>query len=43
MKKPFDGAISQYFEADAPADIRARIVNGGKKDVLNPAYPYRGH
>ena len=40
MKKPFDGAISHYFETDAPADIRARIVNGGKKDVLNPAYPY---
>ena len=40
MKKPFDGAISRYFEQDAPAEVRAQIVNGGKKDVLNPAYPY---
>jgi polyphosphate kinase 2 len=40
MKKPFDGAISQYFEKDAPNEVRAQIVNGGKKDVLNPSYPY---
>ena len=40
MKKPFNGAISQYFEQDAPAEVRAQIVNGGKKDVLNPSYPY---
>ncbi len=40
MKKPFDGAISQYFENDAPKEVRAQIVNGRKKDVLNPSYPY---
>ncbi len=41
MKKPFDGAISRYFEQEAPAEIRERIRIGGKKDVLNPSYPYR--
>ena len=41
MKKPFDGAISQYFEKDAPDEVRDCIGKGGKKDVLSPAYPYR--
>ncbi len=41
MKKPFDGAISRFFEQDAPAEIRERLRIAGKKDVLNPSYPYR--
>lgn len=41
MKKPFDGAISRYFEQDAPAEVRECIRRGSKKDVLNTGYPYR--
>ncbi len=40
MKKPFDGAISQYFEVDAPSEVREAIQNGRKKDILSKAYPY---
>ncbi|MFQ5622329.1 MAG: polyphosphate kinase 2 [Paracoccaceae bacterium] len=38
--KPFDGAISAFFETDAPQALRDRIAAGGRKDILNPAYPY---
>jgi polyphosphate kinase 2 len=38
---PFDGAISRYFEETAPADIRAAIRNGKKRDILTLDYPYR--
>jgi len=41
MKKPFDGAISQYFEQDAPEEVRRRIQEGRKSQVLNAGYPYR--
>ena len=40
MTLPFDGAISQYFEKDAPKDIRKAIKTGHKDDILNPTYPY---
>ncbi|MFP3382866.1 polyphosphate kinase 2 [Tritonibacter sp. SIMBA_163] len=40
MTLPFDGAISQYFENDAPKDIRKAIKTGHKDDILNPTYPY---
>ncbi|MBB5515821.1 polyphosphate kinase 2 [Rubricella aquisinus] len=40
MTKPLDGAISAYFTNDAPKDIRDQIDEGGKKDVLDPGYPY---
>lgn len=40
MTLPFDGAISDYFRDDAPADIRAQIEDGRKKDVLDPDFPY---
>lgn len=40
MKKPFDGAISRYYELDAPAEIRNSIQSGGRKDVLSRSYPY---
>ena len=41
MSLPFDGAISQFFEAGAPEEIRAAIRNSGKRDILDPSYPYR--
>ena len=37
---PFDGAISRYFQQGAPPEIRAAIAAGGKRDILNPAFPY---
>jgi len=37
---PFDGAITSYFEQDAPETIRTAIREAGKKDILNPSYPY---
>jgi polyphosphate kinase 2 len=39
--KPFDGAISRFFEKDLPKNIRKAIETAGKKDILDPAYPYR--
>lgn len=38
--KPFDGAISSYFEDDAPKDIRKTIQNAGKNEILDQSYPY---
>jgi polyphosphate kinase 2 len=40
MTLPFDGAISAFFENDAPEDIRDAIRTGGKNDILSPSYPY---
>jgi polyphosphate kinase len=37
---PFDGAISRYLETGAPEAIRKAIQDGGKRDILNPDYPY---
>jgi polyphosphate kinase len=41
MSLPFDGAISSFYENDAPADVRAVIREGGKKDILSDDYPYK--
>ncbi len=41
MDLPFDGAISRYFENDAPEEIRKAIENAGKDDILDETYPYR--
>ena len=40
MSLPFDGAISRYYEKDAPRAIREAIREGGDKDILDPSYPY---
>lgn len=40
MALPFDGAISTFFENDAPDEIRERIKSANKKDILSPTYPY---
>ena len=40
MDRPFDGAISAYFETDAPQEIRDAIRDTGKGRVLDPRYPY---
>ena len=38
--KPFDGAISKFYESEAPTNIRNAIKNAGKKHILDPSYPY---
>ncbi|WP_322889024.1 MULTISPECIES: polyphosphate kinase 2 [unclassified Yoonia] len=40
MELPFDGAISRYFNNDAPQDIRDLIKDSKKDDILNPSFPY---
>lgn len=38
---PFDGAISRYYETEAPISIRDQIASAGKKTILTPDYPYQ--
>ncbi|MGB8623886.1 MAG: polyphosphate kinase 2 [Paracoccaceae bacterium] len=40
MKLPFDGAISAFYEEEAPKEIREAIKHGSKKDILSDSYPY---
>ena len=40
MSLPFDGAISAYYENEAPDDVRDAIKEGEKKDILSDTYPY---
>ena len=41
MSLPFDGAISAFFETEAPKDVRKAIETRKKDRILNPTYPYR--
>ncbi|WP_457774437.1 polyphosphate kinase 2 [Phycobium rhodophyticola] len=38
--KPFDGAISAFFENEAPEAVRNAIKRGDKGDILDAAYPH---
>ena len=38
---PFDGAITRYFQKDAPKAIRKAVEKTGKDDIITPTYPYR--
>lgn len=40
MTLPFDGAISAYYEQDAPDHVRRAIADGARKDILTDDYPY---
>ncbi|MDY6859120.1 MAG: polyphosphate kinase 2 [Pseudomonadota bacterium] len=40
MTLPFDGAISRYFNDEAPKSLRRAVLDGGKKDILSDTYPY---
>jgi len=40
MDLPFDGAISEYFDDEAPKAIRKAIKHGAKRDILEDSYPY---
>lgn len=37
---PFDGAISAFFETEAPEDIRREIRHADENDILGGTYPY---
>jgi len=41
MDLPFDGAISQYFETEAPPEVRDAIRKADKDIILSPVYPHR--
>ncbi len=40
MDLPFDGAISAFFENDAPEDVRQAIRRADRDDILSPSYPH---
>ncbi|WP_375690605.1 polyphosphate kinase 2 [Pseudooceanicola sp. LIPI14-2-Ac024] len=40
MDLPFDGAISKYYEDEAPKEIRNAIKRADKDDLICPNYPY---
>lgn len=40
MPLPFDGAISDYFENEAPKEVRKQIEERTKGKIMNPDYPY---
>lgn len=40
MELPFDGAISAFFETEAPEYIRREILRASEDDILGRTYPY---
>jgi polyphosphate kinase 2 len=40
FEPPFDGAISRYYESEAPEKVRRAIRKSGKRDILSDTYPY---
>lgn len=38
---PFVGAISRFFQQDAPPDLRRVLQAAGENDILDPGFPYR--
>lgn len=40
MELPFDGAITAFFETEAPEDIRREILRASEDDILGNTYPY---
>jgi len=40
MDLPFNGAISDFFAKGAPDPVRRAILDGGKRDILTPGFPY---
>lgn len=37
---PFDGAVSKFFENDAPRKLRKRIEAASKDEIVSDTYPY---
>ncbi len=40
MQLPFDGAISRYFETEAPVAVRDAIRRADEDDILSDSYPH---
>lgn len=40
MELPFDGAISEYFEQQAPKEVRNAIRRADKDEILSSDYPH---
>ncbi len=40
MQLPFDGAISNFYQNEAPEAVRKAIKNGKKGDILDSEFPY---
>ncbi len=40
MELPFDGAISHFFENEAPDEVRKSVRDAAKNDIMNALYPY---
>ena len=40
MTKPFDAAITRFYEDEAPDDVRQAIRKAGKKDIIVEGFPY---
>lgn len=40
MDKPFNGAITRFYEEDAPDDIRTAVAQRNGDPILGPDYPY---
>ncbi|MBF9033391.1 polyphosphate kinase 2 [Rhodobacterales bacterium HKCCE2091] len=40
MKLPFDGAITEYHEKEAPKPVRKAIEDAHGDTILDPTYPY---
>lgn len=40
MTLPFDGAISNFFQNDAPKSVREAITRADKDDIIDTGYPY---
>ncbi len=41
MDLPFDGAISTFYKAEAPDDLRKAVEQHKTRDILSDAYPYQ--
>lgn len=41
MQLPFDGAISAFYENDAPDNIHTALKSADKGDILSPEYPHK--
>lgn len=37
---PFDGAITRFYESEAPEPVRRAVAEGGDKDILSEDFPY---
>lgn len=40
MSKPFEGAITAFYDNEAPDDVRKAIADAHKNDIVTSDYPY---